>query len=369
MVIRDFFSPGLRFVLWTACITVTVAGLRFGATLLVPLALAIFVTVVSLPLIDRLLVRGFRPGLAVFVVLMLDVAALFGIVWLLVRSFTEVGAALPLYLARIGEIESQLLGWLASHGMQVAAIPYMELMPTDQVLALASAFLRGATDVMATTFVVVLIMVFLLAEAPAIPAKLRRAFGATSGDLVWVTAVLHEVQRYLALKTLISAATGVVVGLAAWLLGVDFALLWGLLAFFLNFIPNVGSILAAFPAVAIALLQHGLGIAAALAGVFLGVNMLIGNVIEPSLMGRRLGLSTVVVVLSLVFWGWVWGPVGMFLSVPLAMVAKIVLEHTSGYAWIAVLLAGSADRGADAPPADLAEAVLEADANPGPGSG
>jgi AI-2 transport protein TqsA len=359
MVIRDFFSPGLRAVLWTACIVITVAGLRVGATLLVPFALALFVTVVSLPIVDRLTRRGFRPGLAVFVVLLLDVGALFGVVWLLVRSFTEVAASLPLYVDRIGEIEASLLAWLGRRGLEVSAIPYLELIPTERMLALVSALLWRATDAMTTTFVVVLITVFLLVEAPSLPEKFRRAFGPRSGELVWITGVLHEVQRYLALKTLISALTGLLVGVSAWLLGVDFALLWGLLAFFLNFIPNVGSILAALPAVAIALLQHGIGIAAAMAGVFLAINMVLGNAIEPAVLGRRLGLSTVVVVLSLVFWGWVWGPVGMFLSVPLAMVAKIVLEHTQGYGWIAVLLAGNPDGAEPAEPALNAEHLAE----------
>jgi AI-2 transport protein TqsA len=193
--------------------------------------------------------------------------------------------------------------------------------------------------------------VFLLLEATGLPRKLRDAIGSRRSErLEWFGTVMSEVQRYLALKTLISAMTGLLIAASAWLLGVDFAMLWGVLAFFLNFIPNVGSIIAAVPAVLVALLQHGIGTALALAAVYIAVNMVIGNLIEPALFGRRLGLSTLVVVLSLVFWGWVWGPVGMFLSVPLAMATKIMLDNTSGYRWVAALMAG-----APAPPPDIDE--------------
>jgi AI-2 transport protein TqsA len=337
---RPDLSPALRLVLLSAGIVINVAGLRFASTLLVPFALALFVTAVSLPLLSRFVQRGFPSGLAVLAVLVLDIVALLSVVSLLVRSLAEMGAAIPTYMEQLTGVEASLLHWLARRGMEIEAIPYMDLIPSEHLLGLATTFLRGATDVMSTAFLVALITVFLLLESTHFRVKLHLALGKSGEDLDWFATVLTEVQEYLALKTVISAATGLLIGLAAWLLGVDFALLWGLLAFFLNFIPNVGSILAAVPAVLVALLQHGIGTALGLAGVFLAVNMLVGNLIEPAIFGRRLGLSTLVVVLSLVFWGWVWGPVGMFLSVPLAMVTKIVLDHTSGYRWIAVLMAG-----------------------------
>ncbi len=122
------------------------------------------------------------------------------------------------------------------------------------------------------------------------------------------------------------------------IIGVDFPLLWGMLAFLLNYIPTFGSILAAIPPVLLAMVQLGPGHAIAALAVFVMLNVLLGNFVEPYFMGRRLGLSTLVVFLSLVFWGWVWGPVGMLLSVPLTMIVKIMLENTEDLSWIAVLL-------------------------------
>ena len=132
--------------------------------------------------------------------------------------------------------------------------------------------------------------------------------------------------------------TGTVVGVAMAIVGIDFPVLWGVLAFLLNYVPNLGSILAAIPPVLLALVQFGVGRAIAVVAVFAAVNVLLGNLLEPRLMGRRLGLSTLVVFLSLIFWGWVWGPVGMLLSVPLTMIVKIMLENTPDLRWVAVLL-------------------------------
>jgi AI-2 transport protein TqsA len=335
-------SPGLRVFLFTASVVITVAGLRLGSTLLVPLALALFITVVSLPLMNRLMQRNVPAGLAVLVVLLLDVTALLAVAWILVRALTDVGTAVAIYITRFGELEESVLQWFADHGVELGVITTIELIPVEPLLGMVTVFVRGTTDTLATAFLVALVAIFLLAEAPGFPAKLRLALGDRGASVMWLEGVMAEIQRYLALKTMISAATGLLIGVSAWLLGVDFALLWGLLAFLLNFIPNVGSLLAAIPAVLIAVLQHGFGTALALAAVYLVVNMLLGNLAEPALLGRRLGLSPAVVILSLVFWGWVWGAVGMFLSVPLTMIVKIVLEHTTDYRWIAAVMTGNA---------------------------
>lgn len=140
------------------------------------------------------------------------------------------------------------------------------------------------------------------------------------------------------IKTIISLATGVIVWIFLAVVGVRFAFIWGLLAFLLNYIPNIGSVLAAIPPLIQALLFNGLGDALVVAGGFIAVNMVIGNILEPRVMGRGLGLSTLVVFLSLIFWGWLLGPVGMLLSVPLTIVARIALETTEGGYRLAVIL-------------------------------
>jgi hypothetical protein len=137
----------------------------------------------------------------------------------------------------------------------------------------------------------------------------------------------------------VSLATGLAIGLLAWLLGLDFPILLGLIGFVMNYIPTVGSLLAALPALFLSVLQFtSVGHLLLVAGGYGAINMVFGNLIEPNLMGKRLGLSTLVVILSLLFWAWVWGPVGALLAVPLTMIVKIMLENTEDLRWVAILL-------------------------------
>jgi len=208
----------------------------------------------------------------------------------------------------------------------------------------------GVVAFLGNMFLVLLIMAFVLGEAMVFPFKFRAIVGPRDGerrrstktvknDRRRVTKIVREVQAYLGIKTLVSLATGLVIGVMAWLMGLEFPVLLGLIGFVLNYIPTVGSILAALPALFLSLVQFtSLGHFLMVAGGYLAVNMVFGNLIEPNLMGKRLGLSTLVVILSLVFWAWVWGPVGALLAVPLTMIVKIMLENTEDLRWVAILL-------------------------------
>jgi predicted PurR-regulated permease PerM len=149
---------------------------------------------------------------------------------------------------------------------------------------------------------------------------------------------VEKLREYMSMKTIISMMTGVIIALAMWLIGLDYPMLWGVLAFMLNFVPNIGSIIAAVPAVMLALVQLGGTSALLVTAVYVAVNILIGSVIEPRYMGKGLGLSTLVVFVSLVFWGWVLGPVGMLLSVPLTITVKLALDCKPETQWLGHLL-------------------------------
>jgi AI-2 transport protein TqsA len=266
----------------------------------------------------------------------------------------EIGNAdVPRYAVTLTGLYGRLLAWLANYRITLPEPTAEVLMNPTRVVNVATVFLRGFAGFMTLVFLVAIVTLFLLAEAVGVPRKVRAAFGEDA-SMRRYGRIMAEIQRYLAFKTATSIATGILIGLWALLIGLDFPLFWGLLAFLLNYIPNIGSIIAAVPAVLVALLQLGFGGALALGAVYLGVNMLIGNLIEPAVLGRRLGLSTLVVILSLIFWGWVWGAVGMFLSVPIMMAARIALSHSRDYRWIAVLMAGHPKEEAEEPPAALA---------------
>jgi len=198
--------------------------------------------------------------------------------------------------------------------------------------------LTGLTGVLTNVFMILLTVVFILVEASDLSDKLKRGLKNSKKSLKGMSEIAASLNRYIALKTVFSFATGVLVAIWMAILGVDFALLWGLIAFLLNYIPTIGSIIAAIPAVLLALVQLGVGPAILVAAGFLAVNMLVGNILEPRIMGKGLGLSPLVVFISMVFWGWVLGPVGMFLSAPLTMIVKIIFEANQETRKIALLL-------------------------------
>jgi len=216
------------------------------------------------------------------------------------------------------------------------------MLDAGRVLTVVTGTLRGVAAVLSNSLLVVLAVVFILTEAACFPAKIEAAFGAGNSSARFAK-MRSEVQRYLGLKTLISLTTGSLVAAAMAIIGVDFPLVWGLLAFLLNYIPALGSILAALPPLLLAIVQPELGFGSVLAVgiVFLSINIGLGNFLEPYVMGRGLGMSPLVVFLSLIFWGWVWGPVGMLVSVPITMITKIMLENSEDLRWVAVLLGPS----------------------------
>jgi predicted PurR-regulated permease PerM len=212
------------------------------------------------------------------------------------------------------------------------------LLGTGGGVKLMADLLSQLGSIMADGLLIYLTMVFILLEASILPGKIQAAMKGSRETFDNLVGIAGDVKKYLALKTAISLATGVIITIWLGILGVKYAMLWGLIAFLLNFVPNIGSIIAAIPACALALVQLGLGSAALAALGYIVVNMVIGNFIEPRLMGRRLGLSTLVVFLSLVFWGWVLGPMGMLLSVPLTMTIKIILQSHPDTKTFAILL-------------------------------
>ena len=351
---RAHRDAGLRFLVAAACIVVVIAGLRAAAALILPFLIAVFLAVVNVPLMNWLVRMRVPKPLAVLLTI-LTVASVIGVlVALLAQSVNQLTEVIPRYRARAGELGASLTALGASLGL-----PVEELRQELQSVSLAAFgtvdtigaiigntgaivgnVVRTVGAFLSNAFLVFLTVVFILFEAAGFTAKLKLAFGTGQDPFGHLGRISAQIQTYLVTKATVSAATGILLGIWVAVIGLDFPLLWGVIAFIFNFIPTLGSIFAAIPAVLLALVQPGLGLgsAALIAAGYLAVNVAFGNVIEPTLLGRRLGLSTLVVFVSLVFWGWVWGPVGMLFSVPLTMVVKIALENTPDLRWLAVML-------------------------------
>jgi AI-2 transport protein TqsA len=327
----------MRAPLVAAAIVIVIAGLKAAAPILAPLVLAAIIAIISLPALRWLRRHGVPFPLAILLTVLVDVAVVVVFALIILQAAAEFRAVAPAYLVRLQDIEAAALVRLQSWGYPVASVPYRDIINPEMLVSLATGAALRITELIGMTLLIVLYLVFMLVESVGLPLKIKRAFG-DHGEASRMSRVVADVQKYLTLKTLVSLATGTLIGASAALLGVDFALFWGFLAFVLNYVPSIGSILAAIPAVLVALLQLGVGHAAVLAGIFLVVNVLLGSILDPIIVGRRLGLSTLVVLFSLIFWGWTWGIIGMFVALPLTAAAKIVMESSIGFRPMAVLL-------------------------------
>ncbi len=321
-----------------AAAIVVVAGLSVARPVLLPLLMAVLLSILVAPAVQWLKRIGAPTWLAVALTVLGLMGVLAGFATLLVASVNDFSTALPQYKARLAEMMAAATSALDDYGVAVSLDNvYGELEP-GTVIETVGNTLNGLLVGIGNLTLTLVTLVFILLEAAGFSSKVERAVTDPEHALArWATAA-RNVQKYLGVKTAVSALTGL--GVYAWasFLGVDFAVLWGLTAFLMNYIPAIGSIIAAVPAVLVCTVQLGPGYALALAAGYIVLNVLLGNIIEPMLQGRRLGLSPLVVFVSLVFWGWLWGPLGMLLSVPLTMVLKLTLEHSREFSWVAVFL-------------------------------
>jgi len=255
------------------------------------------------------------------------------------RDFVgDFSAAIQRYQARLTQEIEPIIQWIQGFGFQLDNEMLLKSIDPGASMRLVAKMLSGLGSILTNSFLILLTVIFILFEASSFQQKVRIAFGDPKGTLSQAKKITDAVNNYLAIKTLVSLGTGVVVAIWVWALGIDFPVIWGLLAFLLNFIPNLGSIISAVPPMLLGYIQFGIGRALLVGAGYGVVNLLFGNIVEPKFMGRKLGLSTLVVFLSLVFWGWVWGPVGILLSVPMTMVVKIALESRPSTHWISILL-------------------------------
>lgn len=331
-------SPLARFLLACAAFVIVVAGMKAAESLLVPFLLSVFISVICAPPLAWMTKRGLPLPLAMLCIIAFIVVFGLAVGAIVSSSINNFSQDLPTYQAKLGTLTTRFLQWLEGMGFSLPVSQIQENIKPGTVMGMVGKTLASLGNVMTNAFLILLTVIFILSESAMFHSKLQRAAGEGSKSLEAIERFTSSINRYMAIKTGLSLLTGVMITLWLWIIGVDYPVLWGLVAFLLNFVPNLGSIIAAVPAVLLALIQLGPG-EAVLTGVgYVFANTLVGNVLEPRMMGKGLDLSTLVVFLSLVFWGWVLGPVGMLLSVPLTMTVKIALESTGKPSLASVLL-------------------------------
>jgi AI-2 transport protein TqsA len=338
MTDQDHIFRETRFLVIAAALVIIIYGINQAQSVVALFLVSVFLALIGTPPV-LWLERKHVPSFLAVMIVMAGMIALLLIIGIVVgTSLGTFSDALPLYQKRLHEEVLALKSLLATKHIIVTEKALFEYFNPGSVMSLTASLLAEMGSVFSNIVLILLTVIFILLEASSFPIKLRSVLGDSHRTFPQVTKFVNDIQRYMIIKTIISLSAGIIIGLWLFILGVDFPVLWGFVAFLLHYIPNVGQIIAAIPAVLLAFIQLGAGSAALTAVGYLVVGFTLGNVVEPRLMGRKLGLSTLVVFLSLFVWGGMLGLIGVILCIPFTMTLKFAFESSKSTQWIAVLL-------------------------------
>jgi AI-2 transport protein TqsA len=328
------------YLLTAAAFVIVVAGMRASAGILVPFLLAAFVAVICAPLYQAMTRRHVPASLAILGIVLVMLAAVLVMAGVLERTINSISGRLPQYQAALFAQLDELWRWLEGYGVELPEATLREYFDPQWLLRYLGTIASTLGDVLITTFIIVIVAIFILLEGSALPDKIRRVHGLSFETWGRLRQIVADVRRYMFLKTVMSLLTGALIALWLFAVGIEFPILLGVLAFALNYIPTIGSIVAAVPGILLAFIEFGFGTAALTTLAYIVINIGVSNGIEPRYLGNGLNLSPLVVILSVLFWGWVLGAMGMLIAVPLTMTVKIALESSDDTGWIAVLMSG-----------------------------
>jgi len=338
MIRQNNSISGKDILVSVAAFVIIIAGINLAQSVIVLFLVSAFLALLGTPPVLWLKEKHFPSGIAVLIVMLCMVAVLLLISAQIGSSFSNFTNELPMLQSRLRVQVVELSSFLNSKGVAVSEDFFLKYINPEAVMGLTASLLSGMSSVLSDVVLILLTVTFMLLEISSYPQKIRAILGNPKQAFPQFTQFIIDMKRYMVLKTLINLVTGILVAVWMQVLGVKFPLLWGFLAFLLHYIPSIGSIIAAIPAALLALVQIGMGSAllVIVGNIFIG--FVIGNVIEPKLMGLKLGLSTLVVVISLIFWSSLLGLIGAILCIPLTMTLKFASENNKNTKWIAVLL-------------------------------
>ena len=325
-------------VIIIASFIIIIAGVIYAQSMITQILMALFISIICAQPIAWLQKKKIPQGLAITIVLIGTIVVFLGFGQLIGSSLSSFSENAPKYEENLKEISKTVYQFAEEKGIRISSDEMVKLFDPSKVMRFTAGFLGQLGGLMGNAFTIFFLVLFLLMELDSFPVKAKAIIKGSGGSLEFLNTIGYSIRHYLSIKTMTSLLTGVLIWVSLTVIGLDYAIIWGLIAFVLNYIPNIGSIIAAIPVILFSIVQLGFGGIIWTTVIFATVNLLIGNVVEPKIMGKGLGLSTFVVFVSLLFWGFILGSVGMFLSVPLTMAIKIMLEQNPKTAGIAIFL-------------------------------
>lgn len=320
--------------------------------ILVPVTIAVFLTYLFHPLMAYLKLKGLPKWLSLVIILIVVAGLGYLTTLLLISAASDLPNKLEVYSANISAFLSQILKPFDLTLREFASWFNIDLQRLNISVLFEKLFQAGViqnlfnslSSMLGDFFISLVFWVFMMLGKVKFEERLTYAF-SDKGSIVKdnVNNINSQLQSYLIIKTILSFIVGTITTVVLLIYGVDFAILWGILTFVFNFIPNIGALIAILGPIIIALLQYGLGITViSLAAILFLIHNIVGNLIEPHYLGRHMDLSPVFVLFSLIFWGWIWGIVGMFLAVPIAAAMKILFSNIEPLKPIAILMGSKA---------------------------
>ncbi|MBE0572226.1 MAG: AI-2E family transporter [Ignavibacteriaceae bacterium] len=331
-------SRTFQLMLILASFVIVVAGMKAAESIVVPFLLSLFISIIALPPFIWLQQKKVPRGIALVLIILIFLSFIFLIGVLIGTSVNDFLTKLPVYEQKLQGQTQVVIAWLVEHEIIESDFQISNSFNPSVIFTIVGDTFNQVSNLFANGFLILLTVIFIMLEEVSIPAKIKKMVADPEASLSRIQAVAQNINKYIAIKTAISLVTGLLVYFLLLIIGVDYPLLWGVLAFALNFIPTIGSIIALIPPVLLTIIQFGFGKALVVLIGYVVINTIMGNILEPKFMGKGLGLSTLVVFLSLIFWGWVLGPIGMLLSVPLTITIKIALDSSDETRWLAILL-------------------------------
>ena len=321
-----------------ASLVIILTGVYLARSLVTPVLLALFISIICVQPITWLERKRIPRWLALIVVALGLVLVFLGFTILIGGTLSYFMTSVTKYEALLVTLSNSFIQFLNDNGLKVPKDEVSKLIQSARIFEVTAGALKELLRMIGNALLIFLIILFMLMEFGSFTVKAKAVLGLSEKSISYLSTITKNTRHYLVIKTLVCLTNGFFIYIAMVIIGVDYPLLWATLAGLMNYIPTVGSIFATIPAVLFALVQLGVGGAFWTLGAFVVIHNVLGNFIEPKIMGIGLGLSPLVVVLSLLFWGYILGPVGMFLSVPFTMTIKIILEQDEKTRWLAIIL-------------------------------
>jgi len=321
-----------------AGLVIILAGLKASAGIVLPVLLALFICVLSIPLLLWFQRKNCPSYVAILAITLIIIGIGLIITSIVGTTATAITQNIPEYEEILTQKMSLFGEWLGTKGIETKTLKLEEHLNPSVIFTFVAKGLDQITSLLTYSVLILLLVIFILLESALMQEKYLYFAKKNKKIIKPVNSIIERINQYMGIKIAISFLTGVIIAIGLTFMGIHYPLLWGFLAFLLNFVPSVGSIIAAVPVIALGLVLGGISKAVSVFLLFLCVNIILGNLMEPRILGRGLGLSPLFVIFSLLFWGWLFGPIGVLLSIPLTMIFKISLDGTGEHQWLTILM-------------------------------